>query len=247
MNAVLVFIPIIVVTFIFFLLLGSKKPNRMMKSKSASALFRINRSTHYKIVVAFIALLLVLTITIEIMEPQMQKTTPAQTVDADFSNMIESLDGQIFNRETIDPSIILEKRTHFAGKTLTIHRNDELFDRPYIYIERKPDNDDTIEEFLYKPILIVDDLNFSDKVNVTKPKWTEDTVTFRKVLQTNIERINFEDASMLKQLTTMRFQPSISMGYGSMSSLPVVHLKVPKDLKIIAEDEDELIFIDEFD
>lgn len=239
-----ILIPFILLASIIILIYGMKKPNKMMKSKTNKVSFRMNRSTHFKILLAFIALLVVLAVTVEVFEPRRQTAAPLVKVESDYGMGIYSVGNQIMNGEKADSAFFLEKRVHLAGDTLTIKRSDEPFEGPTVYIERKRENDGTIEEFLYKPLLTVDDYDFSDKLEVVMPVWAENTVTFPKSLKPDIEHTNFQEATILKQLTTTRFQASISMRHGSTSIPLVVHLKVPMDLEII-DPSGEIIFIDE--
>ena len=247
MSNFIILVPFILIVIIFFLIYGMKNPNKVMKSKTNKVLIRIKRSTHFKILLAFIVLLIGLTIAVEIIVPRSQSATPIPKVDGpfyEFENSVYSLEDQIMNGEETDSALLFEKRTHLAEDTLTIERHNEQLDGPYVYIERKSENDGTIEEALYKPILIVDDYNFSEKLDVTVPIWAGNLVTFPESIKVDIEHTNFQETTMLNQLTTKRFQASISMGHGSMSRPLIVHLKVPKDLKII-DPWDEVFYIDE--
>ena len=76
---------------------------------------------------------------------------------------------------------------------------------PFVYIERKQTGDQTIEEFIYKPLFIVDEYDFSNALDIAKPVWTENTMTLPKkpVGDTTIATF-FYDAALLQQLTKNR-------------------------------------------
>lgn len=236
-------IPFVLLILIIILISQLRKPNKMMKSKKVT--IRINRRTHFKLLFSFIGLLLVLTVTVELMGFWKKSATPMPNADPSFEEMAYSIGSQIMNREKVDPTFLFEKRTHPAGETLTIHRNDEEHYGTSIYIERRSDNDKTIEEFLYRPLLFVDGYDFSQAVNVARPIWAVGSMTIPEPLKSDFTYVSFHEAAFLSQLTKNKSN-DIS-GFGSSSSSPIIHLKIPKDLKIIDTREDELIFIDEID
>ena len=134
------------------------------------------------------------------------------------------------NHEAIDPALLLEKRIHPAGQTLTIQwENDQIPDgpSPFIYIERKESGDQTIEEFLYKPLLIVDNYDFSNSIVVAKPVWAENKMTIpKKQINGTTNATFFYDATLLQQLTKNRHLQS--SGYSSEYRSLIIHLKIPQ-------------------
>ena len=247
MNSTLVILPIILL--LFFLVYRMNKPNKMMKSNTRKFTFRISKAAHFKLFIGFLGLLLLLTAIGEFVGAGKQSADPAPKADANFERLYDSIDGQIFNSEAVDPSLLIEKRTHSVGETLTIHnkeQNEDYFEGPAIYIERKSDNDQTIEEFVYKPLLIVDGYDFSDRVNVSMPIWTGDTMALSENPRYDITYTTFQEATFLDQLTKFKYYNN--QGAESLSRPPFIHLMIPKDLEIINEyEEEKLIFIDEFD
>lgn len=232
-----------------FLIIRTIKPKKMMKSHTKKATFRISKPTHFKILLGFLGLLVFLTAIGEFVNPGKQSAKPAPVADPNYELLFDSIADQIFNREEVDPSLLVEKRTHPIGQTLTIYNkveNEDYFEGPLIYIERKSDNDQIIEEFVYKPLLVVDGYDFGQKFPITLPIWTEDTMTFKDNTRYDITYTTFQEAILLDQLT--KSKSTNHQGYGTPLSLPVIHLKIPKDLEIINEyQEEQLIFIDEFD
>ena len=249
MSTTLAILPIILL--LIFLFFRMNKPNKMMKSNTKRSVFRISKAAHFKILIGFLGLLLLLTAIGEFVEAGKQSVDPAPRADANFQRLLDTIDDQIFNREAVDPSLLFEKRTHPIGETLIIHnieQNEHYFEGPTIYIERKSGNDQTIEEFVYKPLLILDSYDFSDKLHVTMPIWAEDTMTLQENPRFDITYTTFQEAIFLDQLT--KFKSYNSQGYEFSSSSPIIiiHLKIPKDLEVISEyEEEQLIFIDEFD
>ena len=247
MNAGLLMLPIILL--LIFMIFRMNKPNKMMKSNKKKFAFRNSKAAHFKILIGFLGLLLLLTAIGEFVGAGKESVEPAPKADANFERLFDSIGDHIFNREAIDSPLLIEKRTHPIGATLTIHnkeQNEDYFEGPTIYIERKSSNDQTIEEFVYKPLLFVDGYNFSDKVNVAMPIWTGDTMTLTEQQGYDITYTTFQEATFLDQLTKNKSYYTGSDG--STFSSPIIHLKIPKDLEVINEyEEEQHIFIDEFD
>ena len=233
-------IPISLIVVIFIL------GNYAMNPKNQKSAFTISRRTHYKLFVFFIVFLLMATVIAEIFDSKINSAPPLEKVENNRNNVgFDSIDNQIVNHEAVDPALLLEKRTHPAGQTLTIQWEQNPYEgnSPFIYIERKQAGDQTIEEFLYKPLLIVDNYNFSNAVDVTKPIWTENTMTIHKnaMNETTLATF-FYDAALLQQLTKKRQLQS--NGYSSEYRSTIIHLKIPADLEIVDTNEDFLYFID---
>ena len=247
MNATLLMLSIILL--LIFLVFRMNKPNKMMKSNTKKFAFRISKAAHFKILIGFLGLLLLLSAIGEFVGAGNRSVDPAPLADANFDLHLNSIDSQIFNRETVDPSLLVEKRTHSVGETLTIHnkeQNEDYSEGPTIYIERKSGNDQTIEEFIYKQLLIEDGYDFSDKIHATTPIWTSDTMTLLENQKYDITYTAFQEATFLNQLTKSKSYNK--QGFGSFSGSPIIHLKIPQSLEVINEyEEEQLIYIDEFD
>ena len=169
-------IPILLIVIILALGYHAMKPKNQKRSA-----FVISRSTHYKLLAFFIAFLILATVLTEIFISKIDSATPLEKIEYHSNEYLNSIDNQIVNHEAVDPTLLLEKRIHPAGQTLTIQWENDQYPgngpTPFIYIERKEAGDQTIEEFLYKPILIVDDYDFSNSIDVPKPIWTENKLT----------------------------------------------------------------------
>ena len=205
---------------------------------------QLNKSAHFKILIGFMALLVLLTIGAEFIGSGKPLVTPPPQADPNFEEEIWEIENQIMNREQVDDSFLLEKRLHPAGDALVIQQSEDPFDHPHLYIERKNKDDQTIEEFLYKPAIFIDNYDFSDRVKVATPVWNGNIVSFPQV-KSKVNFITFEEARTLEQLTTSSSQQVISDGYSSTSRPLIIHLILPEGLEIIADDEDYLSFIDE--
>jgi hypothetical protein len=161
--------------------------------------------------------------------------------------MDQDLFNKILNKEfsSIDPSLILESRTHHTGETLRLTRatHDRFDELPSIYIERKSENDGTIEETVYKPLLIINDLDFSDHLHYALPDWHQDEVIFRSPPATEIVFTSYRDAYLLSQFTQNRHENRSS--FGSVSRQIIVHLLVPASTEIEADDSLMITYLKE--
>ncbi|WP_210470559.1 hypothetical protein [Sporosarcina sp. 6E9] len=237
MNIALV--PIIIIVGI--LILGY----RMMKQKNRKAAIIIGRNTHFKVLAIFIGVLFVSVVVTEVFYPKINSAAHPKKIERYDEGY--SIEDDIFNQKAIHSDLLLEKRTHPAGQTLTFRWENNPYEgsSPVIYIERKRSGDQTIEEFLYKPLLIVDDYDFSNYIDIAKPVWTKNTMTLPK--KPRSERsdttiaTSFYDAALLQQLMKNRqFQ---SNSFSSEHRSLIIHIKIPANLKIIDTDEDLLYFV----
>ena len=220
---------------------------QMIKRKDRKSAIIIGRNTHFKILACFIAVLFMTLILAEVFYSKINSASPLERIENRHAEEYDSIHNKILNHEAIDPDALIEKRTHPAGQTLKIQwaydPNNGM--SPYIYIERKQTGDQTIEEFIYKPHLIVDEYDFSNALDIAKPVWTGNTMTLPKepVGDSTLATFFYESA-LLQQLTNYR-QPRHD-GYSSSSeySSHIIHLKIPADLEIVDTDEDFLYFVD---
>lgn len=231
---------------LLLVLIGVYRMGRPMQPKTKRFSIQLNKSIHFKLLIGFTIILILLTITSEFIASGKPLVVPPPQADPNFEEEIWEIENQIMNQEQVDDSFLLEKRLHPAGDALVIQQSEDPFDHPHIYIERKNKEDQTIEEFLYKPAIFIDNYDFSDRVKVATPVWNGDIVSFSQV-KSKINFTTFEEARTLEQLTTSSSQQVISDGYSSTSRPLIIHLILPEGLEIIADDEDYLSFIDEYE
>ncbi len=240
------FLIVLVIPLLVVLILQMSRPKKIMNSNTKKFSIRISKAAHFKISIAFIVLLLVLSVFGEFLGAGKKAATPAPKADAAYEQLLSLIDNQIMNGESIDPKLIAEKRTHQVGDTLFIQSKDEEFyETATIYIERKSGNDQTVEEFIYKPLLIVNGYDFSREFNLTLPLWEEDKMTLQKQKNYDVTYTTFQESIILNQLG--KFKSSADTGYDSAIRMPIIHLKVPENLEIISDYENQLIFTDEFE
>lgn len=237
-------------TFILFpILLGSVVAYFLFKSTTKGRVNRkivsiqLRKKTHFQLLAIFTMLLILLTIVAELTVPNKPMTTLPPKANAHFEENMWNLENQIFNREEIDPSFILEKRTHPIGDTLIIQQSEEPYNDPTIYLERRSSEEQTVEEIIYKPAVLVNGYDFSNQVRIETPNWTDDTLSFPTATSTTIFT-TFQETNTLGQLTKKTSSQMDSNDAYSTIRPMIVHLIVPRDLEIIA-DEDYLMFIDE--
>lgn len=207
---------------------------------------QMNRKITYVVFSAYVVILLVATITVGVMDKASSTESPRQ-----LSSAKADQDSELFNKirnkefSSIDPSLILESRTHQTGETLRLTRatHDRFDELPFIYIERKSENDGMIEETVYKPLLIINDLDFSDRLRYALPDWHQDEVIFRSPPATEIVFTSYRDAYLLSQFTQNRHENRNS--FGSISRQIIIHLLVPASTEIEADDSLMITYLEE--
>ncbi len=229
MLSVVGFIPFLVIGLLIWAFLrANKRPKR-----------RMNRKSTYVFLALYVAILSIATLTVELIDT---KFTASQS-KAGSSKDVDFLENAIQNGDikSIDSSKIIDKRTHTVGKTLSIISRE--YDNATIIVERKSENDGLIEETIVKPLLLMSDFDFSDQVNYTKPIWEGNKVVFPTPPLTEITYTSYNDAYLLRQFTRIPRQDDFS--HHSQSRQIAVHLFVPKDLIITADDALYINYIDE--
>jgi len=218
---------------------------QMMNRKKGAIM--IGRNIHFKIVVIFIAALIVTTVIAEAYHSKIDSAMMPEIAKNQYEEFY-SIEDKIINHEAVNPDLLLEKRTHLAGKTLTIQREDDSYENYHqsIYIERKAPGDQTIEEFIYKPMLIANEFDFSHVLNVPKPIWSENKMVIpKKPVNKTITFTSYHEVALLQQLTKTQQLQSNDYGFSSEYRHLIIHLKIPADLEVVASDEGSLYFIDE--
>ena len=232
MNAsLLIFLAIIGLFYILF---------RKIKSTVKRPVIGFNSRKHFALIIGYIVFLLAILVTAEIVGQQYQslpasdKLTTADHTELNYDQHLGI--GEI--DAAINASQLIEKRTHPASDTLTIQNT---YNDAYIYIERKSADDDLIEEFLFKPTLLINEHNFSDKVHVEKPVWRDNILTIRPQPITDIRYARFYDSVLLNQITQTKLRSSSNPGY--VTRQLVVYLLVPEGIEIETSSESTIQYV----
>lgn len=226
--------------FLIVVILYFLKPTKRLKRQ-------MNRKMTYVFFAAYVVILLVATIaTIFIEAPssaETYNTISDEEVDQMEQNFFDNLLGN--DSSSIDPSFVLESRTHQAEETLRLKNAayDGFDELPSIYIERKDEDDGVIEEHIYKPLLIVNQIDFSDRVHIELPRWDRNEVVFYSPIETEITYASFQDAHLLSQFTDN--QPENHASFSSVSRQIIVHLLVPPSTKIEADVDLMITYLEE--
>lgn len=213
------------------------------RSKRQRTIFNVTSKVHFTILKSFIVLLLIMTIAVELFYPSSEAShLPPKATEHAFR---DSVFNDIIDGHKPDSSRLIEKRTHEVGDNLTIEQIPYGNELPNLLIERKEVNDGVIEEFIYEPIFIFNDYNFSSIISVSLPEWQEDTLTFLEDPVLAFEFVSFETTAALNQFISEEDTQYFSNNFSSSFGSPVIHLLVPKDLEII-DPNDQVIFVDEW-
>ncbi|MBE1555774.1 hypothetical protein [Sporosarcina limicola] len=224
--SILILLPFLIVIPIIVYIMRPKKPSK----------WTMNKKWTYVFFATYTAVLLLAALTVELFDKKLA-TKPFNHFSTEDFKFIESA-LHLGNLSAIDPSQVIDKRTHDVGDTLHIKSYDN---NPLVFIERKSENDGWIEETLFKPILIINEADFSDQVNYTKPEWEGDTVTFPVPPFTELTFTSYQDSLLLGQFTR---QPPKEFGYRERQSRQIViYLHVPKDLIIKANEDFDINYV----
>ena len=221
-------LPLIVIGLIVWFLLRAKK-----KSKR-----QINKKWTYVFLTTYAAILLIATIAVELIDTDSFTTQPRVESEEQFDHVgVAIYEGDI---SAIDPATILEKKSHTIADTLAITANSNM--DSMIIVERKSVNDGLIEETLIKPLLLIGAFDFSDKLNYKVPEWTADSVNFPRPPVTEINYTTYQEAYLLNQFT--KVPRHRSNAHNTVERPLAIHLLVPKDLIITADENLYINFVD---
>lgn len=221
----LIFIALI----IWYFLQGRKKPTR-----------QLNKKWTYVFLVTYAVILIIAAISVELVDSKSFTTQP-KAKSNEYLNLLTSAiqNGDI---ESIDSSNILDKRTQIIGDILLMNAQGYEINSTII-VERKSENDGLIEETLIKPLLLLDDYDFSNQLKYKIPEWTTDSVTFLEPPLTEITYTTYQEAYLLSQFTHTSRQRNNS--HHTSERQIAVHLLVPKDLIITADEHLYINYINE--
>lgn len=221
----LIFIALI----IWYFLQGRKKPTR-----------QIDKKWTYVFLVTYAVILIIASISVELVDSKSFTTQP-KAESNEYLNLLTSAiqNGDI---ESIDSSNILYKRTQIIGDTLRMNAQGYEINSTII-VERKSENDGLIEETLINSLLLLADYDFSNQLKYKIPEWTTDSVTFLEPPLTEITYTTYQEAYLLSQFTHTSRQRNNS--HHTSERQIAVHLLVPKDLIITADEHLYINYINE--
>lgn len=200
------------------------------KSTAKLSIISFNSRKHFALLIGYVVFLLVVLVTAEIVERKHQPLSPV--VDTSELNY-ESVIG-----ESMDSPRFMEKRTHPAGDTLAIQNE---YNGALLYVERKSNHKGIIEELIFKPMLVVNQYDFHDKVNVAKPIWQDGLLVIPQQPITEVRYAQFYHTLLLNQMTGSRHSSNSSFATGQL----IIHLIVPEDVEIKVSSKSFIQYIEE--
>ncbi|MCJ8010052.1 hypothetical protein ACFFF5_21670 [Lederbergia wuyishanensis] len=178
------------------------------------------------------AVLLVLSVFVYEMLPHEIEELPMAKVAS-----LETLDTAVFHGRIneIDPSLIREEwKFDYSGKELQIRQVEGYFDGTII-VDRKPENDGLIE-VKYIAASNLDGFDITDEMTPLNAEIQNNNLNLSfKSRQREISFTTYKNEFVINQFTGRKDQGIGSSG--SFGEARYVFLKIPKDLKIV-EDED---------
>lgn len=219
----MIFTTLLLSTLIIVLVIGI-----FFSSKLTGKFFNITSKVHYTIAFSFIALLFIMTIIVEVLFPSSEVRQLPLNENAFDDVVIGSSAEKI---DSIDESEPVTKRTHEIENQLTIYHDDADYSGADIWIERKDVNDGIVEEYITKPLYMVNNHDLSNEVDIALPEWQGNAVTFSKQPTFEFNFAYYTGSFILNQFTGEKSYDLFS-GFSSSGRTMSIHLIVPKDLKI---------------
>ncbi|MBS4196862.1 hypothetical protein [Lederbergia citri] len=224
MMNLLIFAPFLVLIILLVWFFLSSRSKTIFKNKLVTKTFLLTY-----------AILLVLSLIVYEMLPHDIKELPMAKVDN-----LDKLDTAVFHGRIneIDPSLIREEwKFDYSGKELLIRQVEGYFDG-MIIVDRKPENDGLIE-VKYIATSNLDGFDITDEMKPLNAELQNNNLNLSfKFRQREISFTTYKKEFVINQFTGRKDNDFGSSG--SFGEARYVFLKIPKDLKIV---EDENIWV----
>ncbi|MGG3495570.1 hypothetical protein ABES08_07125 [Peribacillus simplex] len=200
--------------------------------------FTTPKVTHWLLFIYISVLLLGTAFVPFIIDDSMSQKGMDKVVDTDreLSDLYSNLNkGEI---DQVDAEYLMKERNFSNYQNQTIRVKSSNGDGSQIFVERKTNNDDTIEAFIFGNGLIIDGYDFSRKLKPYHLELMDDTLTINLPQQQDINLIITKADFPIRQFT------GESILNPSFSTDQVVYLRIPNNLELIADDHVFLEFIE---
>ncbi|MFE4133116.1 hypothetical protein [Peribacillus sp. YIM B13482] len=200
--------------------------------------FATPKVTHWLLFIYIGILLLGTAFVPFIIDDSMSQKGMEKVVDTnrELSDLYSNLNkGEI---DQVDAEYLMKERNFSNYQNHTIKVKSSNGDGSQIFVERKTNNDDTIEAFIFGNGLIIDCYDFSRKLKPYHLELMDDTLTINLPQQQDINLIITKADFPIRQFT------GESILNPSFSTDQVVYLRIPNNLELIADDHVFLEFID---
>ncbi|MFE3974490.1 MULTISPECIES: hypothetical protein [unclassified Peribacillus] len=200
--------------------------------------FATPKVTHWLLFIYIGILLLGTAFVPFIIDDSMSQKGMEKVVDTDreLSDLYSNLNkGEI---DQVDAEYLMKEKNFSNYQNNTIKVESSNGDGSQIFVERKTNNDDTIEAFIFGNGLIIDGYDFSRKLKPYHLELMDDTLTINLPQQQDINLIITKADFPIRQFT------GESILNPSFSTDQVVYLRIPNNLELIADDHVFLEFID---
>ncbi|MGE7185535.1 hypothetical protein ACQKKK_16515 [Peribacillus sp. NPDC006672] len=200
--------------------------------------FATPKVTHWLLFIYIGVLLLSTAFVPFIIDGPMSQKGMEKVVDTDreLSDLYSKLNkGEI---DQIDAKYLMKESNFSNHENQTIKVESSNDDGSQIFVERKTNNDDTIEAFIFGNGLIIDGYDFSSILKPYHLELMDDTLTINLPQQQDINLIITKADFPIRQFTGESIiNPSFSTDQG-------VYLRIPNNLELIADDHVFLEFIE---
>ena len=228
------FLPLLLVLLLlyFFLPKGRKLSNRV----------QMNHKWTYVFFAAYLAILLIATVTVGFLDNREPLELPIANENAEyqFDEMVWS-----GNVDALPADRIIRDQTYpVQDRFRIVNQVTEPEESPQIILERKDTDDGVIEEKIIRAFLIVGPYDLSDRVEHFLPRWEDGQMIIYPQPKARMELNSYEDAELLQQFTGKSRRGGMELG-PSTSRGQLIYLRVPKGLMVDIDDGVYAAWLDE--
>ena len=222
------FLPIIIILMIVGIVIFT--------SKIGKGFFSI-KMTHWLFIIYVAVLVIATAIVPFISDDTMDREVMKQEdIDQEINDLFSLLHQGEINQIQEDYLLQSNHFENYEHPTLTISSQTDY--GPEIFVERKTDNDGSIESFTYANGLLIGGINFSNKRKPISLEMVEDTLTIKPISQ------EIRVSILSSSFPIRQFTGESMLDHSFSTGNQVIYLKVPGDLKIIAEEQVNLVYVE---
>ncbi len=157
-----------------------------------------------------------------------------------------AFEGKRIDKDKIDGVTILKQwEFPFEGKHLEINREEEEYYYPIlILIERKDENDNSIQITQYQSKTIIQHVDLTKQEESSLIDIKEESLTIRNPKQKEIRLAKFSKEFTINQFTTEKDSSNVFLEDSEIYSNPVLYIQIPKDV-VVNGNTDEIQFVNE--
>jgi hypothetical protein len=134
-----------------------------------------------------------------------------------------------------------EWNLNYEGETLTVASQSDEYLETQIVVERKKDNDGKIEAVYYSTRSMVNDMDFTDRINPPGLKLADDILMVSNPIKVKLKYIQFQNVFSVNQFTGEDTFFEHSTSYHGQS---ILYIRIPNNLELINNETINIYYID---